>query len=161
MKKAMMLLAVTGVVLTCSEAVFAGAEKTVFLREPWTSTVEGGIHANATGLVTVQTTRRGGAQVTVQLQKAAKSYKYVVKSKGKVLGTFTTNAKGTGGLQLFVPDPSTTLGQWINIWQTDGEPDGSYWGSIMGDNYEDWYGHVASGTTDEFDGLGLLYGPRY
>jgi hypothetical protein len=138
MKKAMILLAVTGVVLPCVGAVFAGAEKTVFLPEPWTSTVEGGIHANANGFVIVQTTKGGGATVSVQLRKAAPGYTYVVKSNGKVLGTFRTDAKGNGVLQLYVPDPSTTLGRWINIWQTAGLPDHSDWNLY-----------------------GLLYGPRW
>jgi len=141
MKKAMMLLAVTGVVLACSGAVFAAAEKTTFLQEPWTSTVENGIHANAHGCVIVKTTKRGGAEVTVQLQQAAKSYMYVVKSKGKVLGTFTTDAKGNGGLQLYVTEPSITLGQYINIWQT--------------------YGLFVDGSVSNWNLYGLLYGPRW
>jgi len=138
MKKAMILVAVTGVVLACSGAVFASAEKTVFLREPWTSTVENGIHANANGFVIVQTTKGGGAEVSVQLRKGAPRYEYVVKSNGMVLGTFRTDAKGNGGLQLYVAEPSTTLGRWINIWQTAGFPDGSNW-----------------------DLYGLLYGQRW
>ena len=156
MTKAVILLAVTGVVLACSGAVLAGAEKIAFLQEPWTSTVEGGIHANAHGWVIVKTAKGGGADVTVQLQQAAPRYTYVVKSNGKVLGTFKTDAKGNGGLQLYVPDPGATLGRWINIWQTGGEPEGSYWGT-----YSDWNDHVANGTTGEFGGLGLLYGPRW
>jgi hypothetical protein len=137
MKKAMILLAMTGIVLANSGAVFAAAERTVFRPEAWTSTVEGGIHANAAGFVIVQTTKGGGAEVSVLLRKAAPNYEYVVKSLGKVLGTFTTDAKGTGGLQLYVPDPSATLGQWINIWQTGGL------------------------TSTDWNTYGLLYGRRW
>jgi len=137
MKKGMLLLGVMGVVLACSAPVFAWAEKTVFRPEPWTATVEGGINASATGYVIVQTTKEGGAEVSVRLSKAAKLYTYVVKSNGKVLGTFTTDEKGSGGLQFYVADPSTTLGRWINIWQTAGL-DSSSW-----------------------DTYGLLYGQRY
>ncbi len=157
MKQSIALLAVMGTLLACSEAVFAAAVKTAYMPEPWTSTVEGGIHASAFGFVTVSPVKGGGVNVTVQLQKAAPRYTYVVKSNGQVLGKFTTNAKGTGGLQVFVADPST-LGRWVNIWQTAGEPYGSYWGAPPDGTYEDWNGHVANGTTDEFDGLGLLYG---
>lgn len=160
MKRSMRLLAVLGMVLAWSAPVFAAAEKTIFRAEPWTPFVEDGIHATAYGYVTVSAVKGGAALVTVQLQKAAPNYIYVVKSLGKVLGTFKTNAKGSGTMAVTVADPTAALGRWINIWQTDGWRDGSYWGAPIGD-YSDWNGHVANETIDEFNGLGLLYGQRY
>ena len=166
MKRTMMQLAVTGLVLACATAAFSAAsERTVFRTEPWTAIVQGGIHANATGSVVVQTTKGGGAQVTVQLQKAAPRYTYVVKSKGQVLGKFTTNAKGTGGLEIFVADanPDTgPLGRFINIWQTAGEFS-SYWGAPPDGTYDDWNAWLANPdpNKDDFPGLGLLWGPRW
>jgi hypothetical protein len=161
MKKTTIVLAAMAMVLICSQAGFAAGqqtvvEKTFFRAEPWTSTLEGGIHARAYGFVTVSSVKGGGAQVTVQLQKVAPRYTYVVKSLGEVLGKFTTDVKGTGGLQLFVADPSNRLGRYINIWQTLGEPEHSYWGE-----YTDWNSRVAAGTTADFEGLGLLWGPRW
>ena len=165
MKKTMMQLAVAGLVLACATAVFsAPAERTVFRTEPWTAIVQGGIHANAAGYVVVQPTKGGGAQVTVQLQQAASRYTYVVKSKGQVLGKFTTNAKGTGGLQFFVADANPVtgpLGQYINIWQTAGEFS-SYWGAPSDGTYDDWNSWLALPyPKDDFPGLGLLWGPRW
>lgn len=160
MRRTMLLLAMIGMYLAWSDTAFAAIEKTYFRPEPWTAIVEGGIHANLTGYVTVQLAKNGSALVTVQIQRAASNYTYVVKSLGKVIGTFRTNAKGTGSMQVTVADPNANLGRWINLWQTAGLPDGSYWGAPVND-YSDWNGHVANGTIDEFDGLGLYYGPRY
>ncbi len=155
MKKFSIGLFVIGMFLACSTPVFAATETTVFQPEPWAAIVQGGIHATAQGYVTVQNT-----VVTVQLWHAAPRYEYVVKSNGKVLGTFTTDKIGYGILKLKVSAPAKTLGRWINIWQTAGLRDGSYWGDDTHD-YSDWYGHVASQTETDFDGLGLFYGQRY
>jgi hypothetical protein len=67
--------------------------------------------------VTIQTTGDGGADVTVQLRNGAKSYKYVVRSHGQVLGTFTTNAGGNGGGTFHVAKVSD-LSQWVAVWET-------------------------------------------
>jgi len=137
MKRTVILPALIGVVLTCSVAVYAGVDKIWLRPMALLPTAEGGIHANATGFVTVQTVKGGGAQVSVQLRRAAPDYLYVVKSKGQVLGTFTTDAKGSGVLNLYVADPGTTLGQYINVWQTAGL------------------------TQTDFETYGLLFGQRY
>jgi len=132
MKKTMMQLAVTGMVLACATAVFAASKlpgSTTQLEECNNSLswYEGGIHAKATGNVTIQTTRDGGADVTVQLRSGAKWYKYVVRSHGQVLGTFTTNARGNGGGTFHVAMVSD-LSQWVAVWETNLKylPDGTW-----------------------------------
>jgi len=122
MKKTMIQLAVTGMVLACATAAFAATK----LPSSTTQLVdcnnslswyEGGIHAKATGTVTIQTTRDGGADVTVQLRNGAKCYTYVVRSHGQVLGTFTTNVGGNGGGTFHVAKV-TDLSQWVAVWET-------------------------------------------
>jgi len=128
MKKTMMRLAVTGLVLACATAVFAATMTSVFVPFDYLpfpdnetpldlTTEEGGIHANAHGYVTFKTSRSGGVDVTVQLWDAAKSYTYSVQAYGAggSRHEFTTNKRGYGGLQFHVKD-ARTLGQWINIY---------------------------------------------
>ena len=122
MKMTMMQWAVTSLVLACATVVFAAGK----LPSSTTQLVdcnnslswyEGGIHALAIGNVTIQTTRDGGADVTVQLRSGAKQYQYVVRSNGQVLGTFTTNARGSGGGTFHVAKVGD-LGQWVSVWET-------------------------------------------
>lgn len=128
MKKTMMQLAVTGLVLACATAVLAATMTSVFvpfdhLPRPDNeipldlTTEEGGIHAKAHGYVTFKTSRRGGVDVTVQLWDAARSYTYSVQAYGAggSRHEFTTNKRGYGGLQFHVQD-ARTLGQWINVY---------------------------------------------
>jgi len=122
MKKTMMQLAVTGMVLACATAVLAASKlpsSTTPLVECNNSLswYESGIHAKATGNVTIQTTRGKGADVTVQLRNGAKWYEYVVRSHGQVLGTFTTDARGSGGGTFHVEKVSD-LSQWVAVWET-------------------------------------------
>jgi hypothetical protein len=140
MKKTMMQLAVTGMVLACATAVFAATQTRVFMvfdgyTNPITgnitpptdlSQVERGIHANLYGYVTFKTSRGGGVDITVQVRSAAKSYEYVVKSNRIEPWRFKTNNKGVGSLTIHVADPSA-LGSNINLWTGDydvftGEP---------------------------------------
>lgn len=117
MKKTVILLAVAGVVVVCSGAVLV--DQTIELKDNGgLATEENGIHAHAHGFVTVRTTRGQTVAVAVQLYDAAPTYTYVVKSAGKVLGTFTTDAKGNGGLQVCVQEK--TLGAYVNVWETCG-----------------------------------------
>ena len=131
MKKTMMRLAVTGILLACATAVFAATQTKVFMvfdgytapdgtYTPPTdlSAVERGIHANLYGYVTYKTSRGGGVDITVQVWSAAKSYEYVVKSNYLELGRFKTTKKGVGSLQFHVADPSA-LGANINLWTGD------------------------------------------
>ena len=125
MKKTMMQLAVTVMVLACSQAVFATSQTSVLLVMDTNGNgipmdlrqIEGGIHANGHGYVTFNATRGGGCDVTVQLWNAAKSYTYSVQAYGPggLRQTFTTKNNGNGSLQFHVPDPNT-LGPYINIY---------------------------------------------
>jgi len=119
MKKALIVLAVMGMVLACSTNVFGATKTSVFWATKSLSTADDGIHANAWGYVTFKTSRRGGVDVTVQLWSAAKSYAYVVQSKSQYIGTLTTNKKGNGQLGFHVTDPSDPndiLGEVVGIW---------------------------------------------
>jgi hypothetical protein len=131
MKKTMMQLAVTVMVLACATAVFAATQTRVFMvfdgytapdgtYTPPTdlSQVERGIHANLYGYVTFKTSRGGGVDITVQVRSAATSYAYVVNSNHIELGIFKTDKKGVGSLQFHVADPSA-LGGNINLFTGD------------------------------------------
>ena len=128
MKKTMMQLIVAGLVLACATAVFAASQTTVLQDCNGTlRTEERGIHKNANGYVTIQTYLDGSADVTVQLGQAAKLYKYVVRSHGEVLGTFTTDRRGSGGGTFRVSNVSA-LSQWVAVWETNLRylPDGTW-----------------------------------
>jgi hypothetical protein len=132
MKKTMMRLAVTGLVLACATAVLAATQTRplyVFDGDPPTdlSKVEGGIHANLYGNVAFKTGR--GASVTIQVWGAARLYEYKVYTflttdgvtgVHRLLGTIKTNKQGVGSLQIS-GDPSDPLqfGHTINLWTTD------------------------------------------
>jgi hypothetical protein len=132
MKKTMMQLAVTVMVLACATAVFAATQTRVFkvfdgYTDPITGTytpptnlsqVERGIHATLYGSVTFTPSRRGGVDITVQVRSAAKSYEYVVNSNHIELGSLKTDKKGVGSLQFHVADPSA-LGGNINLFTGD------------------------------------------
>jgi len=123
MKKATILLAASALVLACSVAVYAGAQKIELIDDDGNlANAEEGIHANANGFVVVNTTPEGATDVTIQIQlrDAAPGYAYVVKSGGNVLGTFTTNTKGSGGLHINLADEAD-LGGAVNIWTSDEE----------------------------------------
>jgi len=120
MKKTLMALVAIPLLVAWPEAVLASIQTSV-LMDSWgyLSTAEGGIRANAHGWVTFNTSKkRGGTDVTVQLQNAAKSYRYLVTSNHIVLGTLATGQKGNRVLQFHVADVST-LGPWICLWTSD------------------------------------------
>jgi len=129
MKKTMMQLAVTGLVLACATAVFAASQTSVLLvmdtngdGVPMDLTlIENGIHANGHGYVTFNATRGGGCDVTVQLWDAAKSYTYLVFYKqGAVKPPFTTNKKGNGGITFHVNQVSEFAPSgWIVIFSAN------------------------------------------
>ena len=125
MKKTMMQLAITGLVLACSQAVFA---QTYVLRVfdgiPPTNikTVENGIHKNGHGYVNFQANHDEGGvvvsvDVTVVLQQAAKSYTYSVQHGPKQERNYlTTDKKGNGVVLFTVMQPfATTMGKNIII----------------------------------------------
>jgi hypothetical protein len=77
MKKTMMQLIVTGLVLACSTTAFAGWSITSRLQAgDCLHEVDGGIHAKAYGYVVIQTAKKGGYDVTFHLWKAAPNYSY-------------------------------------------------------------------------------------
>lgn len=119
MKKFLIILAVIGVVLACSTAVFAASQKSWFMAYniPPLATVDHGIHANAHGWVTFKTARAGGWDVRVQLLNAAKSCTYSVQAHGpgSTRATLTTDKMGNGGLQFHVTNP-TSLAECIDIY---------------------------------------------
>jgi len=118
----MVVLAVMGMVLACSQAVLA-ATLTSGL---WAFQINGVpnvalsaniAHANGHGYVTFKTARRGGWDVSVQLLNGARSFTYIVRSNGIERGKFTTDKKGNGGLTFNAADASVpVLGDSINIW---------------------------------------------
>jgi hypothetical protein len=125
MKKTMMQLAVTGMVLACSQAVFAQTYVLwVFDGIPPTNikTVENGIHKNGHGYVTFQANHDEGGvvvsvDVTVVLQQAAKSYTYSVQhGPGQFRSPLTTDKKGNGVVTFTVLPPfATSMGKNIII----------------------------------------------
>jgi hypothetical protein len=119
MKRPLIILALIGVVLACSTAVFAASQKSWFMAYsiPALATVDHGIHANAQGWVTFNTVRAGGWDVTVQLLNAAKFCTYSVQAHGpgSTRATLTTDQKGNGRLQFHVTNP-TALAECINIY---------------------------------------------
>jgi hypothetical protein len=127
MKKNMMQLAVTSLVLACTTAAFAAIQTNpwyVFDGTPPTNlqTVEKGIHKRAYGYVTFWTKEvtTPPSGVTLRIAGAAKSYTYVVKSQGVTLGVLRTDRQGAGSLQLNLdPLDPNQLGHTINLWTTD------------------------------------------
>ena len=118
MKKVMILLAVTGVVLACSVAVYADTTGPLPLQPDQDLTlVERGIHANGHGYVTVTPDGEGGADVIVELWDAAPRYNYVVRSQSTFRGTFTTDKNGNGSLRFHLSTKPPS-GTYINVWQT-------------------------------------------
>jgi len=120
MKKMMMQLIVTGLVLACATAVFAASQTSVL----WAFQVEGvpnvdrpenAAHANGRGWVTFKSTRGGGTDVTVQLWDAAPKYTYIVRANGVEYGRFTTAKNGNGAFTFRVANVSV-LGDSVNIW---------------------------------------------
>jgi len=122
MKRQMFSLVAVGLLLACSVVVYAGAQKIDLVGTDALATAEGGIHANANGFVVINMTPKGATDVTIQIQlrDAAGEYEYVVKSAGVVLGTLTTNKKGSGGLHINLTADDPALGAAVNIWTSDG-----------------------------------------
>ena len=123
MKRLMYFLAATSLLLACSVVVYAGAQKiTLVDYDGELANAEEGIHANANGFVIVNKTPEGTTDVTIQIQlrDAAGEYDYVVKSAGNLIGTFTTNKKGIGGLHINLADEED-LGGAVNIWTSEGD----------------------------------------
>ena len=122
MKRLMYCLTATVLVLACSVVVYAEAQKIDLVGTDALATAEDGIHANANGFVIVNMTPKGKTDVTIeiQLRDAAPQYEYVVKSAGVVLGTLTTNKKGSGGLHINLTADDPALGAAVNIWTADG-----------------------------------------
>ena len=137
MKNGVFLVCGMSVILACSTVAHASVEKVWFRPMQCLPTAEGGNHANLTGFLTIQTLKRGGAQLSIQLQKGAPRYEYVVKSLGVVLGTVTTNAKGNGSVTLYVADAGIALGQYVNARQSWGlrETDFETYGLLFGRRY--------------------------
>ena len=137
MKKTMMQLAVTVMVLACATAVFA-ANLTSGL---WAFQINGVpnanlqqniAHVNGHGWMTFKTARGGGWDVSVQLLSGAPRFTYIVRSNGIPRGIFTTDKKGNGVFTFHVKDASIpVLGDSINIWAafnhfSDGSVDMTY-----------------------------------
>ena len=132
----MMQLAVTGMVLACSQAVFAqtsllwvfdGYTKPDGTIIPPTDIkhVEGGIHSHGHGYVTFQANHDEGGvvvsvDVTVVLQQAAKSYTYSVQHAPWPVERhkLTTDKKGNGVVQFTADVGPGEMSQFINIYNT-------------------------------------------
>jgi len=114
------ILSVVGLILAASVIVYAGALKIELIDDDGNlATADDGIHANANGFVVVNTTPKGTTEVAVQIQlrDAAPEFEYTVKSAAVVLGKFTTNKKGIGGLHINLV--GETLGGAVNIWNDE------------------------------------------
>jgi hypothetical protein len=120
MKKTMMQLAITGLVLACATPVMAGSITSQLQAGDCLHEVDGGIHAKAYGYVVLNATR-GGYDVMYQLWNAAPRYSYYAITGGKHLGNLTTDKKGRGSLTVHVNTNPTTWGNWIGLRETDGE----------------------------------------
>ncbi len=118
MKKTMMRLAVTGMVLAWVANVFAGSITSWLQAGDCLHEVDGGIHAKAYGYVVLNATR-GGYDVTYQLWNAAPLYSYYAITGGQHLGYLTTDKKGRGSLTVHVSANPTTWGNWIGLRETD------------------------------------------
>jgi hypothetical protein len=120
MKKTMMQLAITGLVLACATTVPAGSITIGLQAGDCLHEVDGGIHARAYGNVVLNATR-SGYDVTYQLWNAAPLYSYYAITGGQHLGNLTTDKKGRGSLTVHVSTNPTTWGNWIGLRETDGQ----------------------------------------
>ena len=119
MKKTMMQLIVTGLVLACATTVFAGSITCWLQAGDCLHEVDGGVHAKAYGYVVLKATK-GGYDVTYQLWQAAPSYSYYAQVSGQFVGYLKTNAKGRGSLTVHVTTDPKTWGYWIGLRETNG-----------------------------------------
>ena len=94
MKKTMMQLAITGLVLASATTVMAGS---------------------------ITSQLQVGYDVTYQLWNAAPRYSYCAVISGKGVGYLTTDKKGRGSLTVHVSTNPTTWGNWIGLRETDGQ----------------------------------------
>jgi hypothetical protein len=120
MKKTMMQLAITGLVLACATTVFAGSVTSRLEAGDCLYQVDGGIHARAYGYV-VLTAVRGGYDVTYQLWNAAPSYTYWAQTAGQFFGYLKTDAQGRGSLTVHVTTNPRKWGYWLGLRETSGQ----------------------------------------
>jgi hypothetical protein len=125
MKKLMMQLAVTGLVLAWATTVFAGSITLRLQAGNCLAQVDNGAHANGYGYVVIKTAKGGGYDVTWQLWNAAPRYSYWAKKPGTLSNPpefqyLTTNAKGNGSLTVHVDTDPSTWGPWIGLRETSG-----------------------------------------
>ena len=122
MKKTMMLLAATGMVLACAPtAVFADTVTIRLQGGNCLVQVDNGAHAKGYGYVVITAVKRGGYDLTYQLWNAAPSYSYWAQSGGQFFGYLTTNAKGRGSLTVRVTTHPSTWGYWIGLREHSGQ----------------------------------------
>ena len=120
MKKTMMQLIVTGLVLACATTVFAGSSITSWLQAGnCLAQVDNGAHANGYGYVVIKAAK-GGYDVTFQLWNAAPSYSYYAQTHGQFFGYLKTDATGRGSLTVRVTTDPKTWGNWIGLRETNG-----------------------------------------
>ena len=120
MKKTMMQLAVTGMVLACATTVFAGPITSGLQAGDCLHEVDGGVHAKAYGYVILKATK-GGYDVTFRLWQAAPSYPYYAQTRGQFFGYLMTDAKGRGSLTVHVTTDPKTWGPWIGLMEASGK----------------------------------------
>jgi hypothetical protein len=120
MKKTMIQLAITGLVLACTATVRAGTITSQLQAGDCLHEVDRGIHKKAYGYV-VLTAISGSYDVTYQLWNAAPSYSYYAVISGQFVGWLTTDKKGRGNLTVRVSTNPTTWGYWIGLRETEGQ----------------------------------------
>jgi hypothetical protein len=120
MKKTMMQVAITGLVLACTTTVRAGSITSQLQAGDCLHEVDGGIHAKAHGSVVLKATRVG-YDVTYQLSSAAPRYSYCAVISGQPVGYLTTDKKGGGSLTVHESSAPGTWGCWIGLRETDGK----------------------------------------
>ncbi len=120
MKKTMMQLAITGLVLACTTTVRAGSITTALEAGDCLHEVDGGIHKKAYGYV-VLTATSVGYDVTYELWNAAPLYSYYAVISGQFVGWLTTDKKGKGSLTVHESSNPGTWGYWIGLRETDGQ----------------------------------------
>lgn len=103
-----------------SLVAYAGATKVEFFQTSACATVDGGIHADAEGFVIINKTPKGAIEfvIQIQLRDAAPEWEYAVYSGANLLGTFTTNRRGSGGVHCNLPDDKSGSGLYVNIWNS-------------------------------------------
>jgi hypothetical protein len=125
MKKTMMQLAITGMVLACATTVFAGPITSRLQAGDCLHEVDRGIHKKAYGYV-VLTETSGGYDVTYELWNAAPSYPYYASynitpgGPPGFLGWLITDKKGRGSLTAHVTTDLGTWGPWIGLREKSG-----------------------------------------